>query len=84
MEYDIEYEDDAETASELTKANTDLVSGKEKITLLNETVSATSIQINNTIGIHETTLLAYYEGGQSVNTKLSDLKPRISVKMKHR
>lgn len=47
VEYDVEYDFDSNTAADLTKANTDLVSGKEDVTLLNETVSAMSIQINN-------------------------------------
>jgi hypothetical protein len=50
VDYELEVEDDADVASELTKANIDLVTGKENITLLNETVSATSVQINDTIG----------------------------------
>ena len=50
MDYEVDVDDTQEAATELTNANIDLVTGKETLTVLNETVSATSVQINNTIG----------------------------------
>jgi hypothetical protein len=50
VEYEAEVEGTAETANQFTNANIDLVTGRENITLLNETVSASSVQVNDTIG----------------------------------
>ncbi|KAH3839273.1 hypothetical protein DPMN_112699 [Dreissena polymorpha] len=48
--YEVVYEDTQESATELTDATLRLVSGKQNVTILNETVSATSVQVNETIG----------------------------------
>ena len=50
MDYEVEADDTEETAAKLANANIDLVTGKRNVTLLNETVTATSIEVNNIIG----------------------------------
>lgn len=53
-EYEIVYENTPESATELTEANLSLVSGNQTVTVLNQTVSATSLQVNDTIVTKET------------------------------
>lgn len=47
VKYDVEYEDSAEAAGDLAKATVDLAAGKQQITILNETVAALSVEVNN-------------------------------------
>ena len=48
--YEVIYEDTPESAIELTHATLRLVSGNQTVTILNETVPATTVQVNETIG----------------------------------
>ncbi|KAH3839660.1 hypothetical protein DPMN_113092 [Dreissena polymorpha] len=52
--YEVVYDDTSESAMELTDATLRLVSGNQTVTILNETVSATSVQVNETIVTKET------------------------------
>ncbi|XP_052282883.1 streptococcal hemagglutinin-like isoform X2 [Dreissena polymorpha] len=52
--YEVIYEDTPESAIELTHATLRIVSGNQTVTILNETVPATSVQVNETIVTKET------------------------------
>ncbi|WAQ99260.1 hypothetical protein MAR_023633, partial [Mya arenaria] len=53
-DFEIVYEDSEQSQAQFTEANIDLVTGRETVTILNETVAASSIQVNNTIVTNET------------------------------
>ncbi|XP_052792307.1 uncharacterized protein LOC128226462 isoform X3 [Mya arenaria] len=72
-DFEIVYEDSVQSIALFTEANIDLLTGKETVTILNETVSASSIQVNTTIVTNETSsgalVCALFEasGGQCDN-----------------
>ncbi|KAH3839213.1 hypothetical protein DPMN_112638 [Dreissena polymorpha] len=52
--YEVVYDDTPESATEFTDANLSLVSGNQNVTIFNETVSATSVQVKDAIVTKET------------------------------
>ena len=51
VDYEVEVAKTASATNKLNKANVDMVSGKENITVLNQTVSADSVAMENVTGM---------------------------------